>query len=178
MTVRPTRFAVAALLAVLTLAAQSPSPKESVPPAAAAVTTKEALIARAKTFELPTAYVPPPGDPLAHHTAGFATIMCSAVFVTGLDPEFAAENVGYFVAPYAQRAKVAKPVIDRANKTVSITMPDGTVGMARYLGDQGCVALPVGQANVSCTPVKLKKRQPAQGELWPMGDALPKESPV
>ena len=39
--------------------------------------------------------------------------MCSAVFVTGLDPAFAAENVGYFTAPYAERAKLGTPRIDR-----------------------------------------------------------------
>jgi hypothetical protein len=36
------------------------------------------------------------------------------VFVTGLDPDFAAENVGYFTAPYEVRQKLGKPVIDRA----------------------------------------------------------------
>src|ERR1700687_357250 len=61
----------------------------------------DALIARAKSLELDTPYVPPPGDPLEHDTAGFAKIMCSAVFITGLDPGFAAENVGYFTSPYA-----------------------------------------------------------------------------
>ena len=48
------------------------------------------LIARAKALELSTPYVPPPGDPLAHHAAGFAKIICSAVFITGLPPDFAA----------------------------------------------------------------------------------------
>ncbi len=92
---------VVVALAVSTAASQEPLP------------TKEALIARAKSFELDTPYVPPPGDPLEHHTSGFAKIMCSAVFITGLDPEFAAENVGYFTSPYAERAKVGKPIIDR-----------------------------------------------------------------
>ena len=39
------------------------------------------LIARAKSLELDTPYVPPPGDPLLHHAAGFAEVMCSAVFI-------------------------------------------------------------------------------------------------
>ena len=81
--------------------------------AAAQAPTKDALIARAKSFELDTPYVPPPGDPLTHHAAGFAKVMCSAVFMTGLSPDFAAENVGFFTAPYAERAKLGKPVIDR-----------------------------------------------------------------
>jgi hypothetical protein len=35
--------------------------------------------------------------------------------MTGLAPDFAAENVGFFTAPYGERAKLGKPVIDRAN---------------------------------------------------------------
>src|SRR5882672_4542406 len=81
--------------------------------------TTQALVARAKALELNTSYVPPPGDPQVHHASGFAKIMCSAVFITGLDPDFAAENVGYFTSPYAERAKVGKPVIDRINKAVA-----------------------------------------------------------
>src|SRR5216684_1681079 len=78
--------------------------------AAAQAPTKDALIARAKSFELDTPYVPPPGDPLTHHAAGFAKVMCSAVFMTGLAPDFAAANVGFFPAPYAERAKLSKPL--------------------------------------------------------------------
>ena len=119
---------------------QTPAPadKPNNPPPAQ-VSKNDALIARAKSLELNTPYVAPPGDPLEHHTSGFAKIMCSAVFITGLDPDFAAENVGYFTAPYAERAKVGKPVIDRANKAVHITMPNGVIITAKYVGDQGCV---------------------------------------
>ena len=146
--------------------------------APSAIATREELIARAKSFELNTPYVPPPGDPLAHHTSGFAKIMCSAVFITGLEPDFAAKNVGYFTSPYAERAKVGKPVIDRANKTVSIALPDGVVRTAKYLGDQGCVTFPIGQKSVSFTPVKLQSRLPdASKQPWPMGDVLP-EGPL
>jgi CubicO group peptidase (beta-lactamase class C family) len=146
--------------------------------APSAIATREELIARAKSFELNTPYVPPPGDPLAHHTSGFTKIMCSAVFITGLEPDFAAKNVGYFTSPYAERAKVGKPVIDRANKTVSIALPDGVVRTAKYLGDQGCVTFPIGQKSVSFTPVKLKSRLPdASKQPWPMGDVLPEGPP-
>ena len=62
---------------------------------------REAMLARAEAAELDTEYVPPPGDPLSHHTSGFAKTLCSAVFVTGLDPEFAAENVGFFSSDLA-----------------------------------------------------------------------------
>ena len=106
---------------------------------------REYLIARAKSFELDTPYVPPPGDALEHHTAGYAKVMCTAVFVTGLSPDFAAENVGYFTGPYSERAKVHKPVVDRANQAVHITMNNGVTRTAKYLGSQGCVTLPVGE---------------------------------
>jgi len=85
------------------------------------------LIARAKSFELDTAYVPPAGDPLAYHAAGYAKVMCSAVFMTGLAPNFAAENVGFFTAPYEVRAKLGKPLIDRANRAVHVTLPNSYI---------------------------------------------------
>jgi len=155
---------VVAILAVGTAAAQGPLPG------------KEALIARAKSFELDTPYVPPPGDPLEHHTAGFAKIMCSAVFITGLDPEFAAENVGYFTAPYAERAKVGKPVIDRANEAVHISLPTGVTRTAKYLGSQGCVTLPIGQTTVKFQPAAVKSAlADPSTQRWPMGDVLADE---
>src|SRR5438105_4451724 len=136
---------------------------------------RDALIARAKSLEINTPYVPPPGDALEHHTSGFAKIMCSAVFITGLNPEFAAENVGYFTSPYAERAKVGKPVIDRAAKAVHVTLPNGVTLTAKYLGSQGCVTLPVGKNSVNFTPIEVKSKLPDASTLpWPMGDVLPK----
>src|ERR1700704_1238831 len=96
-------LAAVAVLAGIAVAGPAQSPEEA----------RAALIARAKSFELDTAYVPPPGEAIAHPRGGCAKVMCSAVFIPGLDPEFAAENVGYFTAPYEQRAKLGKPVIDR-----------------------------------------------------------------
>jgi CubicO group peptidase (beta-lactamase class C family) len=135
-----------------------------------------ALIARAKSLELDTPYVPPPGDALEHHASGFAKIICSAVFVTGLDPDFAAENVGYFTAPYEARHKLGKPVIDRAEKAVHVALPNGVTRTAKYLGSQGCVTLPVGQTSVNFTPTHMASRLPDPStQLWPMGDVLSDE---
>jgi len=148
---------------------------EATAAAQTAVSRRDALIARAKSLELNTPYVAPPGDPLQHHASGFAKIMCSAVFITGLDPEFAAENVGYFTSPYAERAKLGKPVIDRANKAVHVTLPNGVRRSAKRLGAQGCVTLPVGKDSVSFKPVSVKSRLPDPSrQPWPMGDAPPK----
>jgi CubicO group peptidase (beta-lactamase class C family) len=161
-TLRQSLVPVALALAAAPAAPQAPA------------SARDALIARAKALELPTAYVPPPGDALAHHASGFAKIMCSAVFITGLDPEFAAANVGYFVSLPAERGKLGKPVIDRAARAVHVTLPNGTRRTARYLGDQGCVTLPVGSDSVSFTPVEVRKPSgdPSK-QPWPMGDALP-----
>ena len=137
-------------------------------------TERQALIDRAKSFELKTEYVAPPGDPLSHHASGYAKIMCSAVFITGLDPDFAAENVGYFIAPYAQRAKFRKPVIDPVNKAVLITLPNGVTRTAKHFGSQGCITLPEGQATLNFTPVAVKSALPdASTQEWPMGDKAP-----
>jgi CubicO group peptidase (beta-lactamase class C family) len=144
----------------------------------AASLSQAAMLARDKALELPTPYVPPPGNPLEHHAAGFAQIMCSAVFITGLDPDFAAENVGYFTAPYAERAKLGKPVVDRKAKTVSVAVPGGVVRVAKYVGDQGCVTFPIGSSELTFLPHRIKSTLPDPAtQTWPMGDKLPAELP-
>ena len=138
--------------------------------------TVAALISRAKSFELDTPYTPPPGDALEHHASGFAKVMCSAVFITGLAPEFAAENVGYFTAPYAVRSKLGKPLIDRATKSVHVRLPTGVTRTARYFDSQGCITLPKEQTSLHFTPVNVASRLPdAKAHFWPMGDRLPNE---
>src|SRR6266702_6679925 len=145
---RPLVFLFAVTLATATIWSQRRSPE------------RDALIARAKSLEINTPYVPPPGDALEHHTSGFAKIMCSAVFITGLAPDFAAENVGYFTSPYEERTKVGKPVVDRANRTVAVTLPSGVTRTAKHLGSQGCVTFPLGKSSVNFTPVSVKSALP------------------
>src|SRR5688572_32927949 len=104
--------------------------------------------------------------------------MCSAVFITGLSPDFAAENVGFFTGPYWARAQLGKPVVDRGAKAVHVTLPNGVRRTARHLGDQGCVTLPIGKDSVSFRPIRVATRLPdAATQPWPMGDAVPTESP-
>jgi CubicO group peptidase (beta-lactamase class C family) len=125
---------------------------------------RQRLIARAKSLELKTPYVPPPGEPLSHHAAGYAKVMCSAVFVTGLDPEFASKHVGFFTAPREHRGKLGKPVIDRNAKEVHVAVPNGDRRTAKYFGDQGCVTFPAGTRRLSFTPLKLNRKP--QPEEW------------
>ncbi|MEI8109861.1 MAG: serine hydrolase [Chitinophagia bacterium] len=136
--------------------------------------SRNKMLARAAALDLHTSYQAPPGDALSHNTAGFAKIMCSAVFITGLTPEFAAEHVGYFTAPYSERAKVSKPIIDYQKKSVSITLPNGLTRTAIYTGDLGCVCLPEGKKSLYYTPVNIPRHLPdAATTPWPMGDVLP-----
>jgi CubicO group peptidase (beta-lactamase class C family) len=177
-----TPAAVGALLLASGLVAACQGPPTPTPAAAAApapadpeTAARDKLVARGKSLELPTKYEPVPGDALSHHTSGFAKTMCSAVFMTGYDIEFAAEHVGYFTAPYAERAKVGKPVVDRAKKSVSIALPNGVTRTAVYTGSQGCVTLPEGSDKLSFTPKTVSANLPSAGaQDWPMGDRLPK----
>jgi CubicO group peptidase (beta-lactamase class C family) len=143
-------------------------------PPPAPLPSNATLSERAKQFELDTPYVPPPGDALEHHTSGYAKTMCSAVFITGLDPDVAAESVGYFTGPYEERKKVSKPVVDREKKEVRISLPNGTAVVARYFGSQGCITLPPGRNDVFFKPVEVPRHLPdPQTTPWPMGDVLP-----
>jgi CubicO group peptidase (beta-lactamase class C family) len=169
--VRPsiTTAAVAAL--VLSVAACS---REQASPAPAnAAERRAALIARGDSLALPGAWSPPPGDGLEHSTAGFATTLCAAVFITGLDPADAAANVGWFTSPPEDRKSVTDTVIDRATQTVRLTLPSGVVVAARRYGSQGCVPLPKGEDSVHFAPVVVKPNLPdAATTAWPMGDML------
>ncbi len=129
------------------------------------------LLKRAASLELDTDYSPPPGDSMHHHASGFAKILCSAVFVTGLDAEFAAENIGYFTSPYTTRALMNGYEIDHARKEVRVTTEDGTIRVARYLGDQGCVCLPIDNPVIYFRPIEVKSQlPPPESTAWPMGD--------
>ena len=165
-------FALACVVVTGCRDTSSPPPASGSGSADTAAQTRKALIARAKTFELPTTLAPPPGDPLALHAAGFAKTMCSAVFITGLDLEFAAEHVGYFTAPYGTR-KQLKVAVDRTAKRVNVTLPDGSVRSAILTNGQGCVTLPAGSDTLAFTPAPVAPNlPPAETQAWPLGDKL------
>ena len=178
----PTTFAAVGTLTVASLlagcqdaSAPDPAPAAATAPADPDAAARQKLIARGKSLELPTPYESVPGDALSHHTSGYAKTMCSAVFMTGYDIDFAAEHVGYFTAPYEERKKVGKPVVDREKKTVSITLPNGVTRTAVYTGSQGCVTYPEGSDKLSFTPKTVSANLPsANAQDWPMGDRLPK----
>ena len=125
--------------------------------------------------ELPTRWEAPPGDPLEHEIAGFAKILCSAIFITGRDLEKARKEDGFFTAPEHMRDKVGRTVVDAEAHEVRLTMANGgATRRARLVGDQGCVTLPRGEASISFTPVTVTPALPdPASQDWPMGDRLP-----
>lgn len=132
------------------------------------------MLARAADAELDTDYVAPPGDPLSHHIAGFAKTLCSAIFVTGLDPNFAAENVGFFSAPYEYRRYVTNRDVDLDQRRVNLTLPNGVVRTAKLNGDHGCVTLPIDEDDVFFEQIEIESTLPDSiTQPWPMGDVLP-----
>lgn len=134
------------------------------------------MLERAARLELPTEWVAPPGEPLNHHTSGFAKTLCSAVFLTGLEVADAAENVGYFTGPYEERVHVTDTVVDFEEQSVALTLPSGVVRKAKRYGSQGCVTLPIGVDSVFFTPSVVASGLPdAATTPWPMGDVLPRE---
>lgn len=129
--------------------------------------------------ELPTPWEAPPGDPLEHMTAGFAKILCSALFITGRDLAAAVAEDGLFVAPAGERRAVTETlVVDSESRAVHLTAPNGTTRTARLYGDQGCVTLPPGAGSVFFTPVAVRSALPDPApQPWPLGDRLP-EAPL
>ena len=132
-----------------------------------------AVIARGDSLALPGTWTPPPGDALELHTAGFATTLCAAVFITGFDPADAAANVGFFTSPVDQRSHVTDTIIDRATQTVRLKLDTGVWRVARRYGSQGCIALPKDRDSVYFTPSVVRPNLPdAAATPWPMGDQL------
>jgi CubicO group peptidase (beta-lactamase class C family) len=124
--------------------------------------------------ELPTAWQPPPGDPLEHATAGFAKVLCSALFITGRTLKDAAAEDGFFVSTAAERRLVKDTVVDLPHQSVSLTLPNGVTRTAKRYGDQGCVILPRGSDSVYFKPVSVHSSlADAATTPWPMGDLLP-----
>ena len=133
----------------------------------------DVFAARAAALELDTNYHPPPGQDLHHHTSGFAKILCSAVFITGLDPQDAAANVGGFTSPFNERQHVVDTVVDYEHQQVSLTLGDGVTRTAKKYKNQGCVTHVIGEDSVHFTPTDVARNLPSSTDTpWPMGDVL------
>ncbi|MCC6930188.1 MAG: serine hydrolase [Gemmatimonadaceae bacterium] len=172
----PWLLATCSTVGILAAAACSPgSGKESAStPAGARSERMKALIARGDSLQLPGGtWEAPPGDAQEHAIAGFATTLCAAVFITGLDPADAAANVGFFTGPLEDRKVVTDTVIDRKEQMVRLKLPSGVWVRAKRYGSQGCIPLPRDKDSVFFTPVVVKPKLPdAATTPWPMGDKV------
>lgn len=136
---------------------------------------REAMFARAKAAEISDAWTPAPGDPITHFTVAYAKLMCSAVFVSGMDPDFARQTLGdaNALASVGHRAKSGEPVVDRERSEVRVTTKTGLTRAARYVGDQGCVSLPADGSGLAFTPKPVPRNLPDTATTaWPMGDKV------
>ncbi|MBV6522526.1 MAG: hypothetical protein MNPFHGCM_02674 [Gemmatimonadaceae bacterium] len=140
----------------------------------ASCTAKPAANADPVANELPTAWEAPPGDRLEYELAGFAKILCSALFITGRTLQDAAEEDGYFVTTAEARRQATDTIVDRTRQMVTVGVPGGVKRSAKRYGSQGCVTIPRGADSVSFAPVKVTSALPdAMTQPWPMGDRLP-----
>jgi CubicO group peptidase (beta-lactamase class C family) len=115
---------------------------------------------------------PPVGTHTELGLQGSAKVLCSAVFVSGRDPDEFAKNSGFWFMPNDQADKVTW-TIDRERKVVT-TKYGETSRSARFYGDQGCIIDRPGKTGVDFKPVAVKTTLPdAMSQDWPMGDRLP-----
>ena len=114
--------------------------------------------------ELPSQWQMPPGDPLEHTAAGYAKVLCSALFISGRDLATAADEDGFFVAPRTERS-LLKPTVDAASQAVRVTLPNGITRSAKRMGDQGCVTLPRDADAPFFTPVPITSMLPEASSL-------------
>lgn len=123
----------------------------------------------------PSAMAPEGITPIELGLAGYAKVLCSAVFVSGRDPAEAFKNSGYFLLEDDQRVGVTY-VVDREQKLVRMTK-GALTRTARVHGDQGCIIHQQNHDGIYFTPVPVKTTLPDAASLpWPMGDAPPKNT--
>jgi CubicO group peptidase (beta-lactamase class C family) len=119
----------------------------------------------------PSAYAPS-GTPIELGLAGYAKVLCSAIYVSGRDANEAAKNSGFFMMPEGQADKVSW-MVDRDAKIVRMTLGDVT-REAKFYGDQGCIIHQQNKSKIFFTPEAVKTTLPdAATQPWPMGDAEP-----
>ncbi|NIP98305.1 MAG: serine hydrolase, partial [Akkermansiaceae bacterium] len=95
----------------------------------------------------------PEGTPPELGLAGWAKVLCSAVFVSGRDPDEAFANSGFFFMEPSDRPHVRAPRVDRDDRTVTLTWADSLSRAARFQGDQGCVIET--EQGIAFTPVAV-----------------------
>ena len=109
--------------------------------------------------------------------AGYAKLLCSAVFVSGTDEVTAREHsrnvaVDLMKLPESDLLDLTDE-IDYERKQVRATLHGSYTRTAGFYGDQGCIVHPDDYDGVYFDPVPVHTRlPPADSQIWPMGDVL------
>src|SRR5579872_7016743 len=96
----------------------------------------------------------PVGTSVELGLAGYAKVLCSAVFVSSRDPAEAFQNSGFFLMPDDQHDDV-KFAVDRDHQLVRVTR--GAISRsAKFYGDQGCIIQAQQGDSIHFKPVPVK----------------------
>ena len=110
------------------------------------------------------------------NAAGFAKVVCTAVFVSGRDADEAARNSGVIFADPGRVDVEVDRDAGEVHASIAADEEGAVVRTARFFGDQGCVILPEGADGVFFEPLEFDANLPdAATTAWPMGDLLADE---
>ncbi len=114
----------------------------------------------------------PPGTPIELGIAGYAKVLCSAVYVSGRSLDEASRHSGLFFIEPSDRPGVSAIEHNETARAVSVSHGDSVTRTARYHGDQGCIIdQRSGPPGPFFTPVPVESRLPPADDMaWPMGD--------
>ncbi|MFP6808527.1 MAG: serine hydrolase [Pseudomonadales bacterium] len=116
---------------------------------------------RASTLDLGGEYIIPDQDPISLLGSGFAKTMASNIYLAGLEPEFCAQNTGYFTAPFEDRKYVTGYELDRSTGSIQVSLSNGITRTARIFKSQGAITLPLDSRELHFEPSTVKAN-PAQ----------------
>ena len=121
-------------------------------------------------------------DPSNLGLAGYAKILCSAIFVSGHAEEFARAHarrvaVDLMHLPESDLDRLTDE-IDYDAKTVRTSLGGDLTRKAKFYGDQGSIAHPADHDGIFFEPVPVETGLPAANTMpWPMGDLMPDDPP-
>jgi len=119
----------------------------------------------------PLASTPTPqGTDIALGLAGYAKVMCSAVFVSERNIEEAMKNSGYFFLPEELYGQVSY-AIDQEKKSVTLSLGDSLSRSAKLALGQGCIIQT--EQGLFFEPTKIETQLGDAATMpWPMGDMI------
>ena len=112
--------------------------------------------------------------------AGFAKLLCSAIFISGHEEKFARDHAVRVATHLThlpdEDVDDLSYEIDYENRVVYASLGDRLTRKAKYYGDQGCIIHPDDHDGIFFQPVPVETSLPDPDTLpWPMGDVLPDE---